>query len=75
MATEASLVKAIDKIRSKYPNWHQLIPFLLQRFGQSSKMKKHDKLDEKKLEIDEELNPEKVFYFFNLIRLKNFMKK
>lgn len=67
MATEASLVKAIDKIRLKYPNWHQLIPFFLQRFGQSLKMKKHDRLDEKKPEIDEKLNPKKVFYFFLIL--------
>lgn len=58
MATEPVLVMAIDKFRKEYLDWHQTIPFLLQRFGQASRIHKQELVEQKKrqnFEIKDEL--------------------
>ncbi|KAI1718102.1 serum response factor-binding protein 1 [Ditylenchus destructor] len=44
MVTHKSVTQAVDEVRKTYPNWHEEIPFLLQRFGLQAKERKKEKI-------------------------------
>ncbi|KAI1731426.1 serum response factor-binding protein 1 [Ditylenchus destructor] len=54
MVTHKSVAQAVDEVRKTYPNWHEEIPFLLQRFGQQAKERKKQKTSSQISDEEEE---------------------